>query len=106
MANNTVLNKPALWRMCMRTILLFTFFGAFASGQRPAQEDLSVLADWPYYSENPNALYLHLSDLAFEKLDNREAAVAKLKSIYEASSFFSHRAVNTAGGVNQVLGRI
>lgn len=33
-------------------------------------------------------------------------AVAKLKAIYEASSFFSHSATNTSSGVNQVLGRI
>ncbi len=35
-------------------------------------------------------------------------AVAKLKAIYEASSFFSHSVVNSAGSgaVNQVLGRI
>lgn len=47
-----------------------------------------------------------LNAAQIKKVARDMKAVAKLKAIYEASSFFSHSVVNSAGGVNQVLGRI
>jgi len=47
-----------------------------------------------------------LNAAQIKKVARDMKAVAKLKAIYEASSFFSHSATNSSGGVNQVLGRI
>ena len=47
-----------------------------------------------------------LNAAQIKKVARDMKAVAKLKAIYEASSFFSYSATNEAGGVNQVLGRI
>ena len=47
-----------------------------------------------------------LNAAQIKKVARDMKAVAKLKAIYEASSFFAYSAVNVAGGVNQVLGRI
>jgi cephalosporin-C deacetylase-like acetyl esterase len=45
-----------------------------------AQGDLSVLSGQMFFTDAKNALYTHLSNLAFEKLDDREALVAELRS--------------------------
>ena len=47
-----------------------------------------------------------LNAAQIKKVARDMKAVAKLKAIYEASSFFSYSATNSSGGVNQVLGRI
>ena len=47
-----------------------------------------------------------LNAAQIKKVARDMKAVAKLKAIYEASSFFSHSVVNSSGGVNQVLGRV
>lgn len=47
-----------------------------------------------------------LSAAQIKKVARDMKAVAKLKAIYEASSFFSHSVVNSTGGSNQVLGRV
>ena len=47
-----------------------------------------------------------LNAAQIKKVGRDMKAVAKLKAIYEASSFFSHIATNASGNENQVLGRI
>jgi len=47
-----------------------------------------------------------LSATQIKKVGRDMKAVAKLKAIYEASSFFSHVVTNESGNENQVLGRI
>ncbi|KKL92670.1 hypothetical protein LCGC14_1882370 [marine sediment metagenome] len=47
-----------------------------------------------------------LNAAQIKKVARDMKAVAKLKAIYEASSFFSYSADNSSSGVNQVLGRI
>ncbi len=44
------------------------------------EEDLAVLRRWLRYTDAPNALYHHLSAQAFRLLDEREAAIARLKT--------------------------
>ncbi len=47
-----------------------------------------------------------LNAAQIKKVARDMKAVAKLKAIYEASSFFSHSVTNASGNINQVLGRI
>ncbi len=47
-----------------------------------------------------------LNATQIKKVARDMKAVAKLKAIYEASSFFSHSATNSAGYQTQVLGRV
>lgn len=47
-----------------------------------------------------------LTAAQIKKVGRDMKAVAKLKTIYEASSFFSHSVTNSSGYQNQVLGRI
>jgi len=47
-----------------------------------------------------------LNAAQIKKVGRDMKAVAKLKAIYEASSFFSHVVTNASGNENQVLGRI
>ena len=44
------------------------------------EEDLAVIQQWLRYADAPNALYHHLSGQAFRLLDEREAAIARLKT--------------------------
>ncbi len=45
-----------------------------------AQDDLSVLSTWKYYSNQPGYLYKYLSENAFEKLEQRKTAVQKINT--------------------------
>jgi len=59
--------------------LALVFASAGLLAQQP-QEDLSVLAGWMRFSDAPNALYHHLADEAYERLDARRDRVAGLNT--------------------------
>ena len=49
-------------------------------GAQEVKEDLAVMARWPRYTGSPHAIYHHLTDVAIERLEQRAAEVAKLRT--------------------------
>lgn len=63
----------------MKKHLLFSCLTSFLLiSTASAQEDLSLLKFYQYYSDAPNALYKHICEKAFDHLEERKNTIARL----------------------------
>ncbi len=68
-------------RITSFTLLIVCYLGFLLPiSVQAQQEDLKVLNYWQYYSDAPNTLYKQICDTAFHYLDQRQQAIAQLKT--------------------------